>query len=150
MDKNEELRQWFSISTKDIDSAKCLLKNMYPSNDELICFLCQQATEKSLKGFLCFNNIEFNRTHDLLQLLNKCVVVDSGFNDYAKHCVFLSKYAVMPRYPNDLQINDDEVKTAIRFAEKIKDFALSKIVLPPKPTQNVKPQEESKDFDIDL
>jgi len=33
----------------------------------------------------------------------------------------------MPRYPNELQICDDDVKSAIRFAEDIKNFVLSKL-----------------------
>ncbi|MCL1946387.1 MAG: HEPN domain-containing protein [Chitinivibrionia bacterium] len=131
LSKDEELRQWFSISAKDLWIAEHLYTTLHPTPDEMICFLCQQSVEKSLKGFLCFNDIEFDRTHDLPQLLAKCIALNSDFKDYAKHCAFLSKYAVMPRYPNDLQINDDEVNVAIRFAEKIKDFALSKVILPP-------------------
>ena len=36
-------------------------------------------------------------------------------------------FAVMPKYPNDLQITENDAKTAIRFAEEIKEFVLSKI-----------------------
>jgi phage FluMu protein Com len=42
-------------------------------------------------------------------------------------CAFLNQYGVMPKYPNDLQINDDDVKSAIKFAKDIKEFVLLKL-----------------------
>jgi HEPN domain-containing protein len=124
MDNGKELQQWLDISAKDLWIAEHLITTLHPIPDEMICFLCQQSVEKSLKGFLCFNNIEFDRTHDLPHLLAKCIAVNFDFKDYAKQCAFLSKYAVMPRYPNDIQISDDDAKSAIRFANSIKEFVL--------------------------
>ena len=31
----------------------------------------------------------------------------------------------MPRYPNELQLTEDDAKSAIRFAEEIKEFVVS-------------------------
>jgi HEPN domain-containing protein len=129
MDKNEELRQWFAISARDLDSAKCLLNNMYPAPDEVICFHCQQSAEKDLKGYLLFNNKKFDKIHDLPELLASCIAIDQEFSKFSKQCTFLSRYAVMPRYPNDIQISDDDAKSAIRFANSIKEFVLGKVTV---------------------
>jgi HEPN domain-containing protein len=137
MDKDEEFYQWFEISAKDLWIAKHLLTTLNPTPDEIICFLCQQSTEKSLKGFLCFNNIKFDKIHDLSQLLGKCISVNTEFKNYAKQCTFLSKYAVMPRYPNEVLISDDDAQSAFRFAKSINEFVLSKVVLPLKPKRRL-------------
>jgi HEPN domain-containing protein len=134
MDRNEELRQWFAISEQNLQVAKHLIKTMRPTPDETICNNCQQSVEKYLKGYLFFNNVVFDKIHNLSQLLAKCIAVDADFKIYAKQCAFLSKYAVMPRYPNNLQISYDDAASSIRFADDIKNFVLSKVVLPHKPT----------------
>jgi len=129
MDRNEELRQWFKCSKQDLDVAKHLINNMRPTPDEAICFHCQQSVEKDLKGFLFFNGTEFEKTHDLLVLLDICVDIIPEFTKFGKQCTFLSRFAVMPRYPNEVLISDDDAKSAIRFAEDIKQFVMSKVNL---------------------
>jgi hypothetical protein len=34
---------------------------------------------------------------------------------------------VIPKYPNQMQILDDDVKLSIRFTEEIKEFVLNKV-----------------------
>ena len=34
-------------------------------------------------------------------------------------------FGVLPKYPNELQITENDAKTAIRFAEEIKDFVVN-------------------------
>jgi HEPN domain-containing protein len=127
MDRDEELRQWFEISQKDLEVSKYLQGNMRPTPDEVICFHCQQSVEKDLKGYLFFRNIEFDKTHDLSKLLTTCIKDNNEFANFAKQVTFISRYAVMPRYPNNIQISDDDAQSAIRFASSIKEFVLSKV-----------------------
>jgi HEPN domain-containing protein len=51
MDRQEEIRQWFSIADADLRSAEYLLTMRHPVPDEVICNLSQQACEKYLKGY---------------------------------------------------------------------------------------------------
>ena len=127
MDRNEELRQWISHAKENLDIAKYLAVNYHPTPDEFICNQCQQSVEKYLKAFLFFNNVEPPKIHNLLDLLTMCSNIQADFSKYVKQCGFLTEFAVMPRYPNELQICDDDVKSAIRFAEDIKNFVLSKL-----------------------
>lgn len=130
MDRNEELRQWFELSKQDLGIAKHLLNTYRPTPDETICFHCQQSAKKDLKGYLFSRNIELEKTHDLPKLLTMCIAENSEFTKFAKQVVFLSRYSVMPRYPNEIQINDDDAASSVRFADYIKKFILSKVILP--------------------
>jgi HEPN domain-containing protein len=124
MDRQEELRQWFEKADYDLMAAEYLITMHYPRPDEIICFHCQQAAEKYLKGFLFKNNIEPPKIHDLMKLLDMCETVLAAFNALVKQCVFLNRFSVTPRYPDEIQISADEVKTALRYANEVKDFVL--------------------------
>jgi HEPN domain-containing protein len=97
----------------------------HPTPVEKICNLCQQSAEKDLKGYLFINQVEFPKTHDLTILLGMCANINLGFAKFRKQMIYLNNFAVMPRYPNDLQITDHDAKIAIRFAEEIKEFVVN-------------------------
>ncbi len=122
MDKQEELRQWFKIANDNLDSAEFLFTNRHPSPDEIVCNLSQQAAEKFLKGFLVGHDVMPPKTHDLLPLMTQCEEIKAGFNTLAVKCTVLSRYGVIPRYPNELQITTEDAKTAIQYAKDIRDY----------------------------
>ena len=124
MDKQEELRQWFSLAEQDLNIAKNSAITMHPIPVERICNLCQQSVEKDLKGYLLLNDVEFPKTHDVAVLIVMCANIVPDFIKFINQCQFLTKFAVMPKYPNELQITEDDANTAIRFAEEIKEFVL--------------------------
>ena len=91
---------WISKADEDYSIATGLLRRRRIPADG-VCFHCQQSVEKYLKGFLQENMIRFNKTHDLLALLELAkkpiphlVLL---FDDFK----FLNKYAVAFRYPGD-------------------------------------------------
>jgi HEPN domain-containing protein len=92
---------------------------------ETICNQCQQSAEKDLKGFLFLNDVEFPKTHDLRTLLTMCVNLNPDFAKFRKQMMYLNNFGVIPKYPNDLQITEDDAKAAIRFAEEIKEFVMN-------------------------
>jgi len=122
MDKQEELRQWFSLAEQNLEVAKHLLATFHPTPVETICNNCQQSVEKDLKGYLFLNDVEFIKTHDVAVLVVMCANIVPDFMKFVKQCQFLTKFAVMPKYPNELQITEEDAKVAIRFAEEIKEF----------------------------
>ena len=51
MDSRQTSREWFDRAQHDWDAANFIL-NMRPVPVEIVCYHCQQAVEKSLKGYL--------------------------------------------------------------------------------------------------
>ena len=47
---NNEVQQWFTFAQKDLAVAKHLRDTFYPEPMEIICYHCQQAAEKAIKG----------------------------------------------------------------------------------------------------
>jgi HEPN domain-containing protein len=127
MDRNEELRQWFALALQDLAVAEHAATMMHPTPDERICNLCQQAAEKYLKGWLFLNHIEPPKIHDLPTLRKMCEELVPEFSTMLPQAQFLTRYGILPRYPNELQITSDEMKLAIRYANDIKEFVLSAI-----------------------
>ena len=125
MDKQKELQQWFDLAKQNLGIAKFLAEKYHPTPVESICNNCQQSAEKDLKGYLFNENVNFPFTHDLSELLAMCIDINPNFAKFAKQCTFLTRYGVAPKYPNDLQITEDDAKAAIRFAEEIKEFVVN-------------------------
>jgi HEPN domain-containing protein len=119
------VKEWFDIADTELASAKYLTDMRHPSPDAVICYLCQQATEKNLKGYLVLNDIAPPKTHNLLELSKLCESIHTNFSIFFTKCAFLNQYGVMPRYPNELQITSDDVKVALRYANDIKQFVQS-------------------------
>ena len=124
-DKDEELRQWFSLAEQNLDVAKHLVNNMHPMPVETICNQCQQSAEKYLKGYLFINDIEPPKIHHLPALLAMCADINPDFMNFIKQCRYLTRFGVLPKYPNELQITNDDAKAAIRFAGEIKEFVVN-------------------------
>ena len=71
------------------------------------------------------NNVEPPKIHDLTELLYICADINPDFMNFIRQCRYVTKFAVMPKYPNELQITEDDAKTAIRFTEEIKEFVMN-------------------------
>lgn len=128
MDNLNIAQEWFEIAETDIASAK-FLQNMHPVPIEIICYHCQQSAEKYLKGFLALNEHEIIKTHDLVLLNQLCFKYDKEFKSIEEECLRLTDYAVNVRYPYPMDLNETDMKLAIKDAEKIKDFIVNKIEL---------------------
>ena len=124
MGKADILQQWLDKANDDLRVAEYLSTMHHPTPDEIICFHCQQSAEKYLKAFIFTHDIEPEKTHDLEELLNICLKYNTSFSLILSKLQFLNEYAVMPRYPNQLQITIDDMKTAIQHAKDVKEFVL--------------------------
>jgi len=122
--KEEILQQWLDKVKDDLRSAEYLSTMHHPTPDEIICFLCQQSAEKYLKAFIFINDIEPDKTHDLRELLRTCEEYNTSFSSLLSKLRVLTRYGVMPRYPNDLAITNDDMKTAIQYAKDVQAFVL--------------------------
>ena len=124
MDKDEVLQQWLHRGKEELISAEYLSTMRHPTPDETICYLCQQSAEKYLKAFIFYNDIEPEKTHDLDELLKVCQKFNAEFSTISSNSFILKRYAVLPRYPNELGITKEDMKNAISNARAIQEFIM--------------------------
>ncbi len=135
---NEQLRDqalpwpvqgWLEKGDNDLKAAYRLMQDPEPLTD-VVCFHCQQAAEKYLKGFLAYHGIEFARVHDLRYLLNLCREVDHEFDMLGDQVDDLNNYAVEPRYPADLPIYYpvEEARHAVELAHQVLAFIRERLL----------------------
>ena len=119
---NPLITTWMEKGDHDLGSAKIIFQYI-PEYFDTIAFHCQQAVEKYLKAALVFKELEFQKTHDLLyllELLSRTVPVDSLKFDKA---IILNNLAVEIRYPNQtIHLTREELVDAIKIAEEFRDF----------------------------
>ena len=131
MNKNEVIddliTKWINIADRDLLAAEQGLK-VYPVLAEIVCFHCQQAAEKYLKAYLVKHQVEFQKTHNIMSLINKCSTVDSVFKEKLLYANLLTDYAVEIRYPDEwYEPTIEEAKDAHQIACEVKQFVLEMI-----------------------
>jgi len=124
------IKEWYKFAMTDYITAKHLHDTLYPKPLEIICYHCQQAAEKLLKGFLVSQNIDPPKTHDLLRICELCFEFNGSFVELKKFCQILNPYGVQPRYPNEIEILEtdaakslESIQATINFFQK-QDIAL--------------------------
>ena len=117
----ETTLEWFYFADADYDSA-IILNEAHRKHNEIICYHCQQAVEKYLKAFLCYNGIIPPKIHMLEILCALCSDFDPSFDQIAKECAYLSPFAVHARYPLEMEITGSNTSKALEFAGKVRGF----------------------------
>lgn len=100
---NRMVLLWFSKADADLRTATALI-NLQSEHFESVTFHCQQAIEKSLKGYLVHKSIRFNKTHNIGLLIDSIATFDNLFADSLRSLETLTKYAVAYRYPEEIDI----------------------------------------------
>ncbi|MBI5325690.1 MAG: HEPN domain-containing protein [Ignavibacteriae bacterium] len=127
-EKIEIAKLWFRKAKNDLTSAEKLSSGDNPVLDTAI-YHCQQAAEKTLKGFLVFHEIEFSKTHDLRTLINLASKMDNSIKELENAAESLTPYAVEYRYPDDImEPDEDEFNDAFNYAKNIYEFILNKLI----------------------
>ncbi len=125
----EEVKEWIEKADHDLGSAKVIYLHL-PDYFDTIAFHCQQAVEKYIKAILVFNKIEFQRSHDLvylLELLSRRIEIDEI---RFKKAFTLNSFGVQIRYPNKtIKLTKDELKSAIQISEEFRAFAVDLVEL---------------------
>ena len=119
--------EWLDLAEMDLGAAEYLL-GMRPVPVEIICYHCEQAAEKMLKGTLAQFGMEPPKTHDLIQL--------------CKLCMELTPYGVQVRYPSHMELDESDMNCALRECRKIREFVLQR--LDPHISQDIKAVTEAK------
>ncbi|MFN2542643.1 MAG: HEPN domain-containing protein [Chthoniobacterales bacterium] len=113
---------WLQKAAHDLATARLLVQEEKRLLD-IAVYHCQQAAEKSLKGWLTAKEITFPKTHSLSDVLALCIPVNSAFADYEEHCRQLSPLVHEFRYPGSAAEPDyDGAAEALRLAEEVYAF----------------------------
>lgn len=123
-------QEWFGKGSHDIDEAQLSLRD--GGWTDIICFHCQQAAEKYLKGFLVSNGINIGKMKKfqihLTKLWNECYKLDQTFSLIEEECIVLNPYYIESRYPlgPPKVYTKEEAEEAIQSAEKIINHVLKR------------------------
>ena len=119
MGNEKIIAEWYQFAKMDYQTAIHLYDTMYPMPNEIICYHCQQAVEKLLKGLMVRYGIELKKTHDLgllAETLSEYVEIPERIYDI---CDELTPYGVKIRYPQELFIEKNHVDKALQAMKEI-------------------------------
>jgi HEPN domain-containing protein len=114
------INDWLKKAEEDFGFASSVLEDstFYAQ----ICFHFHQAAEKFLKTFIVARDLEFQKIHDLLILLNLCSSVEPALQEIKEHCKFLNRFYIDTRYPVHWPTNytKDEALKAKSACEQVR------------------------------
>lgn len=114
----DDARRWLEYAEKDLSAARILLESaeFFPRQ---ICFLAQQAAEKSVKAILVFAEVNFPKTHDL-DRLRDLIPIDWKFKEQFPDLAELTIWSVESRYPGDMpDVVEWEAREVFHLAESV-------------------------------
>lgn len=98
MTDSKDYNEWFIMALKDQKSAKILFE--HEADNEIVCFHCQQAIEKYLKGYLVYKTGMLHEGHSLIKLCKKAMQYDPIFSQFIKDLALVNSYYIETRYPS--------------------------------------------------
>ena len=101
----ETPREWWRYAEEDLSVAE---REMQAGSKayRTICFLCQSAAEKFLKGYLIAQGWTLERTHDIVALLELATQFEVGWESMLTEGAVLNEYIVAGRYPGDVVLEE--------------------------------------------
>ena len=128
-EKIEFIKEWIDKADHDLGSAKLIFTHL-PDYFDTIAFHCQQAVEKYLKSLLVFYDLDFQRSHNLVYLLDVLSEKIHIEGDRYDKAILLNGYSVQIRYPDGIVfLSKEELTTSIAIAENFRVFAVQLIGL---------------------
>ena len=119
-----EVTEWLQKAYLDLRSARVVLTHE-PPVVEAACFHCQQAVERSLKAFLVWRGVAFERVHSLSYLLDVCEGLTPELSSLRDRVDALTPYAVEVRYPGASgKISLEDGQEALTTAEAVWEVVL--------------------------
>jgi HEPN domain-containing protein len=112
--------EWLRKAEADVAVAKRIRQHHPPLHDA-VCFHCQQAAEKFLKALMQELSLAIPKTHDLDDLLRRSVSHFATLRSLRRGLVFLSDFAVDPRYPG-AHTSKRQAEACLRWADRTRSM----------------------------
>ena len=114
------VNEWLKFAERDYAIALHLCKTFHPMPVENICYNCQQAAEKAIKGILILHKGDYPRTHDIEQLHELCKEAGTDFGLTPSMTRTLTRFAKKSRYPDDVNdFTETDMEIGLKYAEQI-------------------------------
>ncbi|MDT3698664.1 MAG: HEPN domain-containing protein [Thermincola sp.] len=112
-------KEWLIMAEKDLKSARILFE--HDADYGIVCFHCQQAIEKYLKGYLIFKSGELAEGHSLVKLCKKVAGFERSFEKLLKDCAFVNAFYIETRYPAEdpMSVAREDVVECFRIVETV-------------------------------
>lgn len=124
---DDHIKEWIDKADHDLGSAKLIFLHI-PEYFDTIAFHCQQAVEKYIKAILVYCEIDFQRSHNLIYLLDLLTKKLDITEDRYDKAILLNGFSVQIRYPDKtIYLSHEELKTAIEIAQEFREFAIKLI-----------------------
>ena len=94
-----ESARWMSQARRDLEGAAYASAGGFHA---LACFLCQQAGEKAVAGYLFARGADHVWGHALADLCEDAMQLDASFDVVKSVAMLLDKYYLPTRYPTGL------------------------------------------------
>lgn len=141
------VKRWLYKADQDFGFSSASLTNGYDYYDQP-CFFFQQAAEKYLKAYILRYSLRFEKTHDLLKLLEICKENDASFEEIEDAASELNTLYIEPRYADTgFKIyTREETLSAQEAARQIQEFVRKKLEVKREiTTEEMKAAEEEAD-----
>lgn len=124
----EIIQEWIQKADEDFKFALVNYEERKPFFAQ-ICFHFQQAAEKYLKAYIVAHELDFRKIHDLVALLNICILKDPSFEKLSPDCEFLGTYYVDTRYPVHWPTNfsQEDTQKALDATRRIQSLLMQKL-----------------------
>lgn len=124
---SKKVREWIDKADHDLGSAKLIFLHI-PDYLDTIAFHCQQASEKYIKSMLEHFGVEFQRSHNLVYLLDLLAQKIDIAEDIYDKAILLNGFSVQIRYPdNTIFLTKDELELSINIAQEFRVLAIKTI-----------------------
>ena len=119
MPDSTRYKEWFEMARKDLRGAAILFE--HDADYALVCFHCQQAAEKYLKGYLIYKTGILHEGHNLVKLCRRAAGFDPKFNRHLKDSAYLNTFYIEARYPAEdpMDITYENTRECLDIAERI-------------------------------
>jgi HEPN domain-containing protein len=118
---------WLSKAKEDLRAADFELTANPPLTADIV-FHCQQAAEKTMKGFLTWHDRPFRKTHNLVEIGQQVADLNPELGPLLQRAAPLTEYAWKFRYPGELEEpTPEEAEEALTIARKVFDAILARL-----------------------
>lgn len=92
---------------------------------DVACFHIQQAAEKYLKAYLDARTVDYPRTHDLDDLLDRCLAHDPDLESLRAQLRELEPYAVQVRYDDTYEPTLPEAERGLTIVRELRNRVIA-------------------------